>query len=44
MRSETDQALALYDPAYAFYLVGDCQKPGNVQKAVRSAYSTAMQV
>ncbi len=42
MRAETDAAMELFDSSYAFSMIGDCQKPGNVQKAVRSAFSTAI--
>ena len=44
MRPQTDTALSLFDPGYAFYMVGDCQKTGNVQKAVRTAYAAAMEI
>ena len=36
-----EEALSLQDPAYDFHLVGDCEKTGNVQKAVRGAWSAA---
>lgn len=41
MRPETDAALSLQSHQYAFYMVGDCQRAGNVQKAVRSAFAVA---
>lgn len=41
MRPETDTALSLQCHQYAFYMVGDCQRAGNVQKAVRSAFASA---
>ena len=41
MRPEIDAALSLQSHQYAFYMVGDCQRAGNVQKAVRSAFAAA---
>ena len=42
MRPRQADATALYDPAYRLYTVGDCDKSGNVQKAVRAAWATAV--
>lgn len=39
-----DEALALYTPGDKVQLIGDCNKPGNVLKVTRSAYSTASQL
>ena len=36
------EALAFYDSAPEFYIIGDCKKPGNVQECVRQAYAAAM--
>ena len=42
MRANQTAAMDLYDPAYRFYMIGDCDKTANVQKAVRAAYSVAV--
>lgn len=42
MRPRQADALALYDPAYRVYTVGDCDKAANVQKAVRAAFAAAI--
>ena len=44
MEPNTDAALELFDSAYSFYMVGDCQKAGNVQKAVRTGFAAALQI
>ena len=44
MKPRTDMSLALFNPDYEFYMVGDCLQTGNVQKAIRSAYSVAVEV
>jgi thioredoxin reductase len=41
MRAKRDEALSFYGAADRFYMVGDCRKPGTIQTANRSAYSTA---
>lgn len=41
MQPNTDAALQLFSPTYEFHMIGDCQKSGNVQKAIRSAFSVA---
>lgn len=41
MKAKNDDALKLTDPAYEFYLIGDCNKAGNVQRVMRSAFSIA---
>jgi len=42
MRPRQAEATALYTPAYRLYTVGDCDKAGNVQKAVRAAFAAAI--
>ncbi len=42
MRPNQAAAMELYDPSYRLYLIGDCEKTANVQKAIRRAYSVAM--
>lgn len=44
MRPNLDAALALCSPDYAFHMIGDCQKTGNVQRAIRSAYAAAAMI
>lgn len=44
MKPQTDLALSLFDPNYEFHMIGDCLQTGNVQKAIRSAYSVALEV
>ena len=44
MRPRQADALALYDPAYRVYTVGDCDKAANVQKAVRAAFAAAISI
>ena len=44
MRPNLDAALALWDASYEFKLIGDCMQAGNVQKAVRSAFSAAQAI
>ena len=44
MKPQTDAALSLYDPDYEFHMIGDCLQTGNAQKAIRSAYSVALEV
>ena len=44
MKPRMDTALSLFDPDYEFHMIGDCLKTGNVQKAVRSAYSVALEI
>ena len=44
MKPRTDAALSLYDPDYEFHMIGDCLHTGNVQKAIRSAYSVALEI
>jgi len=41
MKSKDDHALQFYGSANRFFMIGDCSKSGNVQKAMRSAFSTA---
>ena len=44
MKPQTDLALSLFDSNYEFHMIGDCLQTGNVQKAIRSAYSVALEV
>lgn len=44
MKAKVDEALALYTPGEKIQLIGDCNKVGNVQKLMRSAFSTASQL
>ena len=44
MKPRQAEATALYAPEYRLYTVGDCDRAGNVQKAVRAAFSTAIQI
>lgn len=39
-----DVAMSLYGAAANTRMIGDCEKAGNVQKAIRSAYAAAMQI
>ena len=41
MKAKDDLALSFYESAESFYMVGDCYRVGNVQKATRHAFSTA---
>jgi len=41
MKPGTDRAMKLSTAGNAFYMIGDCRKAGNVQKAMRSAFSIA---
>jgi 2,4-dienoyl-CoA reductase-like NADH-dependent reductase (Old Yellow Enzyme family)/thioredoxin reductase len=41
MKPKNDLALKFYDAADRFFIIGDCNVAGNVQKAMRSAFSTA---
>lgn len=42
MKPRTAEATGLYAPEYRLYTVGDCEKAANVQKAIRSAFATAL--
>ncbi len=44
MKAKVDEALALYPPGEKIQLIGDCNKVGNVQTLMRSAFSTASQL
>jgi hypothetical protein len=44
MKARTDSALGFYGAADEFYMVGDCRAAGNVQKSIRSAFSTALMI
>jgi 2,4-dienoyl-CoA reductase-like NADH-dependent reductase (Old Yellow Enzyme family)/NADPH-dependent 2,4-dienoyl-CoA reductase/sulfur reductase-like enzyme len=41
MKSKNDLALKFYDTSDHLHMIGDCHEVGNVQKAMRSAFSTA---
>ena len=41
MKPKDDLALGFYGSADRFFVIGDCEVAGNVQKAIRSAFSTA---
>ena len=41
MKPRNDLALEFHDAADRFYIIGDCNVPGNIQKAMRSAFSIA---
>ncbi len=41
LKSENDLALKFYGAADRFFMIGDCNVVGNVQKALRSAFSAA---
>jgi 2,4-dienoyl-CoA reductase-like NADH-dependent reductase (Old Yellow Enzyme family)/thioredoxin reductase len=41
MKPKNDLALKFYGAADRFFIIGDCNVAGNVQKAMRSAFSTA---
>lgn len=44
MSDQLDAALAYADTADEFYMVGDCQGAGNIQKCVRAAYAVASRI
>ena len=44
MRAKTDDALAFYDDAPAFYMIGDCKRPGTIQTTNRNAYGVCMNI
>ena len=44
VKSKVDEALALYTRGEKIQLIGDCNKAGNVQTLMRSAFSTASQL
>jgi NADH dehydrogenase FAD-containing subunit len=39
-----EEALALYDRAKEFYLVGDCVKPGSIIDATQAAWQAARDI
>ena len=41
MKAKNDLALKFYGAGDRLYMIGDCDKAGNVQKVMRSAFSTA---
>jgi NADPH-dependent 2,4-dienoyl-CoA reductase/sulfur reductase-like enzyme len=44
MKAKSDLAMKYYSPDYEFFLIGDCNKAGNVRKAIRSAFSIASMI
>jgi thioredoxin reductase len=44
MKPKNDLALGFYDAADRFFMIGDCNGAGNVQKCMRSAFATASQL
>lgn len=42
MKSRLDEAMALWNTADKFMMIGDCSEVGNVEKAMRSAFSAAI--
>jgi len=42
MKSKLDEALSFFRPDIRFFMIGDCTRPANVEKAIRSAFSTAI--
>jgi 2,4-dienoyl-CoA reductase-like NADH-dependent reductase (Old Yellow Enzyme family)/NADPH-dependent 2,4-dienoyl-CoA reductase/sulfur reductase-like enzyme len=44
MKPKNDLALKFYDAGDRFFMIGDCNRVGNVQKAMRSAFSTASMI
>jgi 2,4-dienoyl-CoA reductase-like NADH-dependent reductase (Old Yellow Enzyme family)/thioredoxin reductase len=41
MKARSDQALKFYGAGDRFSMIGDCTRAGNIQKVMRSAFSTA---
>lgn len=44
MNALQDEALRFYDTAGRFFMVGDCNSVGNVQKCMREAFAAAAQI
>ena len=44
MKSKQDEAMELSKAVPVSYVIGDCDKPGNVQKCMRSAFGIASQI
>jgi NADPH-dependent 2,4-dienoyl-CoA reductase/sulfur reductase-like enzyme len=42
MKAKLDEAMALYDAGNQYVMVGDCSEPGNVEKAIRAAFSASI--
>lgn len=42
MKSRLEEAMALWNAADRFLMIGDCSEVGNVEKAMRSAFSVAI--
>ena len=41
MKAKHDEAMRFYGAGGRFFMIGDCNVAGNIQKAVRSAFGTA---
>ncbi len=44
MKAKNDEAMKFYDAGGRFYMIGDCNDAGNIQHAMRSAFSTASMI
>jgi hypothetical protein len=44
MKALTQEALAFGGTADQVLFAGDCEKPGNIQKAIKSSYTAAVEV
>jgi hypothetical protein len=44
VKPKNDLAMKFYGVADRFYMIGDCEVAGNVQKAMRSAFSAASMI
>ncbi|MDC7239321.1 MAG: FAD-dependent oxidoreductase, partial [Spirochaetales bacterium] len=44
MKARSPEAMKFYGSAGRFYMIGDCRKPGALESAMRSAWSTAQRI
>lgn len=44
MKAKNDLAMQFYSAGDRLYMIGDCEKAGNIQKVMRSAFSTASMI
>ena len=44
MKARSDLAMLFYGTAKEFYMIGDCKKPGTIEQAMRTAFSTAVRI
>jgi 2,4-dienoyl-CoA reductase-like NADH-dependent reductase (Old Yellow Enzyme family)/thioredoxin reductase len=44
MKSKSDLAMKFYGVGKRFFMIGDCDKAANIQKAIRSAFSAASSI